>query len=448
MLLTEFHDSASAREFIGARIEKFPLAAIKSCLKNTLKNTIVMSIKKLRSSSKIKFVTVNFVSLFLLTVVNITAQMSAVPVPSPEADGGGAAAVAEGDDFTWWYISLFVLALGLGAAVYWMLKNKKSVKAAELKTKKVEKTKRDKWEDGSLDADKEMEWLRKNQKLIDKNGKRRASKNLAQKSAAAATVAKDAAVNESPEAQTVLPVFLIERVELARPFAQLPLSNDDALMSAIEQTHDEFEEDEEVRDLALRILHAFKTRNSVEALSQMALYDLSATLRSKAVTVLAEFNHESVFEFILLASADPTREVRAAAARAMSKLTFDRADAWTRIFETEEEGRMKQAARAAIESGFVEMSFDRLVHQDKKYTYEAFALMVLLVKSGETDVLFSALENHKNMNVRRAVLHVVKVTKDETAVDKLSNILEYGNLPLEMREEADKTIEEIGYVTV
>lgn len=413
-----------------------------------LSNQPFMSIKKSFLISKIKYASVNFLSALLLTAANIKAQMPAVPVPSPDADGADAKS-AVGEDFTWWYISLFVLALGLAGAVYWLLKNKKAGKESA-KPKKVERN--EKWETGSLDANKEMEWLRKNQSILDKNGKNRAGRNASRKAAleqtSVAANGKNLQAEKDAEAETKLPIFSIERLELARPFAPLPLANDDALMDAIEQTHDEFEEDEAVRDLALRILQAFKTRNSVEAVSQMALYDLSSTLRSKAVTVLAEFNHESVFEFILLASADPTREVRAAAARALSKLTFDRADAWTRIFETEETGRMRQAARAAIESGFVEMSFDRLVHQDVKYSYEAFALMVLLIKAGETEVIFQTLETHKNMNVRKAILHVIKVTKDERAVEELCVLLEGKKLPLELQEEADKTIEEIGFVTV
>lgn len=396
---------------------------------------------------KIKYGIANTITAFLLTIIEIKAQMPAVPVPTPDQSGGNAAAGGGGEDFTWWYISLFVLAAGLGAAIYWMSKNKKAGQAAtNVKAKKIEKDSVDKWGVDSVDGDKEMEWLRKNQNIINKNGNKRATANRARKVAVEANE-KNLQAAAALAAEAILPIFSIERVELARPYAPLPLSNDDDLMGAVEQAHDEFEEDEEVRDIALRILQAFKTRNSVESLSQIALYDLSSALRSKAVTALAEFNHESVFDFILLASADPTREVRAAAARALSKLTFDRADAWSRIFETEETGRMCQSARAAIESGFVEMSFDRLVHQDKKYAYEAFALMVLLIKAGETEMIFNALETNKNMNVRRALLHVVKVTKDARAVEEVSALLERGKLPLELREEADKMIEEIGFVT-
>ena len=227
----------------------------------------------------------------------------------------------------------------------------------------------------------------------------------------------------------------------------LPLSSDAALLNAIEQINEEFEEDEEVRELAVRILTAFKTRNSIESLAQVALYDLSSNLRSKAVTVLSEFDHESVFETILLASADPTREVRAAAARGLSHLSFDRADAWARISNTDEEGRIIQAARAAIEGGFVDRTFGRLVHSDYKFAYEGFTLLHLLINAGETEAIFNALETHLEMNVRKAILHVIKVTKNQKALDGLYALLERKNLPLELQEEIDKAIEEIGFVT-
>ena len=379
----------------------------------------------------------------------VAAQKSTVVPPAPPAE-----------DFTWWYISLFLLAIGLAGAVMWLLKSKKAEKQSA--TKVV--TKKDEWDNDSVDADKEMEWLRKHQKIVGKKDAPQSKKKKPSKlspSVAGSLEMNVASAEKSPNAEspisgaktdsvsdTYLPIFSIRRLEIARPFDDLPISNDESLMDAIEQTYDESEEDSDVRELAMRILAAFKTRNSVEALSQIALYDLLANLRSKSVSVLSEFDHESVFETILLACADPTREVRAAAARGLTKLTFDRADAWTRIAQSDAEGRIVQSARAAIESGFVEMSFDRLVHQDQKYAYEAFTLMNLLIKAGETEKIFNALENHKNMNVRKALLHTVKITKDQKAIEGLITLLEKGKLPIEFQEEVDKTIEEIGYVTV
>ena len=205
-------------------------------------------------------------------------------------------------------------------------------------------------------------------------------------------------------------------------------------MSAIEQVQDEYEEDEEVRDLSLRILAAFKTRNSIEALSQIALYDLSSNLRSKAVTTLTEFDHESVFEPILLACADPTREVRAAAARGLFRLSFDRADAWTRIAETSDEFKNPTIGTRSDRSGFGQTSFERLAAHDIKSAYEAFTLMALLIKAGETEKVFDALENNSDANVRKAILHIIKITKEQMGVDGLYLMLEQGNLPLELQK--------------
>jgi HEAT repeats len=381
----------------------------------------------------------NFTFLFLTQVLSVRAQMSLVEAPVEPEEAT--------EDFTWWYLSLFVLTAALIGAVIWVMKTKKEKKAAAVTIKKIETNRKKSAETNSLDFDKELEWLTKNQKLVGKSDKKSNSKSP---SKILIDVLGDDLENiktvklEKPD--KILPVFLIEKLELSSPYNLLPLSNEQALMSAIEQTQDEFEEDEAVRGLALRILTAFKTRNSVEALSQMALYDLSASLRSKAVSILSEFNHESVFETLLQASADPTREVRAAAARALSKLTIDRADAWSRIYESGEKGRLLQAARAAIESGIVKMSFERLVHLDEKYSYEAFVLMVLLINAGETQEIFQTLKNHKNLNVGKALLHAIKLTKNQAALEKLSIIFEEKTLPPELQKVAGGIIEEFSLV--
>src|SRR5436305_14364813 len=98
-----------------------------------------------------------------------------------------------------------------------------------------------------------------------------------------------------------IPINSFSKLAPAKRYTPLSDSDDPALISAIEQANDEYEEDEAVRELALKVLAAFKNQNAVEAVSQMALYDLSSNIRSKAVSALADFDHESVFEPILLA---------------------------------------------------------------------------------------------------------------------------------------------------
>ena len=387
---------------------------------------------------EINYRLINLAVLLVSATVKVWSQMPSVPVPSPETEAA--------EDFTWWYVSLFVLGLGLAGAIFWWYSKKKTEKSAKNKKKKAV-TADNSWEIGALDANKEMEWLRKNHKIMGaKGGKkvpvRRKSINV--------PTSENSSVKVKVEVKSLLPlpIFSIDKLKPARPIEQLMLSNDPALISAVEQTQDEFEEDEAVRELAVRILNAFRTRNSIEALSQVALYDLSSNLRSKAVTILSDFDHETVFSTILLACADPTREVRAAAARGLTRLSCDRADAWTRIVETEEEGRMVQAARAAIEGDMVERFFNRLIHPDLKFAYEGFALLALLIKANETKAIFKALENHEDLTVRRAILHVIKVTKNQKAMEGLYSLLERNVLPIELQEEVDKTIEEMGFVTV
>lgn len=383
-------------------------------------------------------------SFLLLTSSGILAQMPSVTVPPEE--------VVESEDYTWWYIALFLLVLGLTGAIYWSIRRKKAQKIAASGNK--EKGKKNAYDENSLDADKELEWLRRNQKIINKRGKAHRTGSSLPAFASSGGFPKpefeqanvSSVEPESAANPGALPIFSIQRLELSRPFASLSLSNDEALMSAIEQVHEEYEEDEEVRDLSLRILAAFKTRNSIEALSQIALYDLSSNLRSKAVGTLAEFDHESVFEPILLACADPTREVRAAAARGLFRLSFDRADAWTRFAETNDEFKMRSTARAAIEADLVKRSFERLVHTDFKSVYEAFTLVALLLKAGETAEVFEALTSHRDLNVRKAIMHIIKITKEPNALDGLYSLLEKDSLSEELQKEVDEIIQEIGLV--
>ncbi len=397
------------------------------------------SSKNSRSSEEYIFSPIKLATLILTATAGVSAQTTARNTASE-------------DGSAFWYVVIFALAAGLVGVVIWSLKSKKQNAGA------VSKMKSSEINGNSLDAAKEMEWLRKNQKLVGKKERTSPSKKAGSaRSANAAVKSSGEKINSDPmvavpvvndDANLYLPIFSIRRIEAARHFDPLPISNDGALMDAIEQTYEESEEDSEVRELSMRILAAFKTRNSVEALSQIALYDVLANLRSKAVAILGEFDHETVFEPILLACADPTREVRAAAARGLTKLTFDRGDAWTRIAELGEDGRIISAARAAIESGFVDMSFERLIHQDRKYAYEAFALMSMLITAGETGKIFDALKNHRDLKVRKALLHTIKITKNPKALEGLYNLLEKGDLPDELQTEVDRTIEEISCVAI
>lgn len=342
------------------------------------------------------------------------------------------------EDFTLWYLLMSGMVILLIGAIYWRYKSSHNQVLEGISAKKQDYD--------SVNADKELAWLRRNGKKLDrrqdyKNYSKNGSKNASPKKALKISVDFD----ESYFAP--LPVFTFKELKPPASFDALPISNDPELMNAIEQVQDELQDDEKSREIFLEVLADFNNQNAVEAISEVALYDLSATLRSKALNVLSEFDHESVFETILLACADPTREVRAAAARALFRVNFNRADAWARLARSKEKWKMVQMARAAIEGDLVKRSFDRLVHKDTKYAYEAYALLYLLIKAGETDTIFDALKNHPDMNVQTAILHTIKTTNDKDALAGLNSLLEDKNVNPDVHKKIDKTIEEIGLVT-
>lgn len=348
---------------------------------------------------------------------------------------------------------IFLLIVGIAVAAAFVLWRKSKGKPDESQynyTNRVQNYSSAGNYDEGVDAEKELEWFRKAKKSTAKPDKRAAAldRSVATRVSVAAAGGDDLHLNAKAFQEKMkklqyaqLPVNSFLQLADPRDFDLLPLSSDPALLSAIEQANEEFEEDESVRELAVRILMAFKTRNSVDALSQIALYDLSSNLRSKAVTTLTEFDHESVFEAILLACADPTREVRAAAARGLFRLSFDRADAWKRIIATRDEFRMKHAARAAIESGIAQKSFDRLLHDDMKVAYEAFALVGLLIKSGEIEEIFGAIRNSKDERIKFALLHVLSVVREDSALKELNKLRIDTTIPENIAAKVKETVE-------
>ncbi len=341
-------------------------------------------------------------------------------------------------------IILVVLVLAVGGFILWKRKSKSSDEGKNSISDRVKQNSvRDDY-DGAINAEKEMEWFRKAKKSnVQSEERKPRAKKISQAAAELSGLIENGQGHgDELQAQarafqekmrrlqySQLPINSFLKLTDPKDFDLLPLSSDPALMNAIEQANEEFEDDETIREISVRVLAAFKTRNSVDSLSQIALYDLAATVRSKAVTALTEFDHESVFETILLACADPTREVRAAAARGLFRLSFDRADAWKRIIATRDEFRMVHAARAATEAGIVIKSFDRLLHDDMKISYEAFALVGLLIKAGETEQIFAAIRDSVDDRVKFALLHVLSVIKDERSLVQLTKLASEAGTP-------------------
>ncbi|HEV2763070.1 MAG TPA: HEAT repeat domain-containing protein, partial [Pyrinomonadaceae bacterium] len=193
---------------------------------------------------------------------------------------------------------------------------------------------------------------------------------------------------EPPEAVEVLPEWL----------------EDETLADALERLNSA---DVEARTLAAQSLAQFQVQRSVDALSAMASTDRSPVVRAAAVTSLGVVNHESVFSSVLMALADDAREVRAAAARALSRLSFNRADAYVRVIETSDAQTARDVARACVKAGLAAQAIDRLTSEDRRQAYESFALLALTVKSGEVGLALDAVANHPDTEVRMALLKLL-----------------------------------------
>jgi HEAT repeat protein len=191
--------------------------------------------------------------------------------------------------------------------------------------------------------------------------------------------------------------------------------------------------DVEVRKASARHLAQFQVRRSVYALSAIAAGDLEPSVRAAAITSLGDINHESVFAAVLVGFADEAREVRAAAARALSHLSFDRADAYVRLLDTSSPDKLRDVAQACIKGGMAAQAIDRLASDDRRQAYESFSLLSLLAKSNETEPILDAIVSHKDYNVRLSAVRLLGLSGSPEIVQQLRHLAVKDGLPEKLR---------------
>jgi HEAT repeat protein len=219
-----------------------------------------------------------------------------------------------------------------------------------------------------------------------------------------------------------------------------------APVSAVEQLPEWFEDEElsdalarlqetdvEARASAARRLAQFHVQRAVEALTALAINDPEPTVRASAVTSLGEIEHESVFTPVIMAFADESREVRAAAARSLSRMNFDRAEGFVRMIETDDEETLRKVAQACTKAGMVTQAIDRIISEDRRLAYEAFSLLSLLVKSGEMQPLADAITNHAEINVRLALIRLLGTATGPEVAKLLRHLVVRDGLPEKVR---------------
>jgi HEAT repeat protein len=213
----------------------------------------------------------------------------------------------------------------------------------------------------------------------------------------------------------------ITHLEPAATFEDLPDSADDErLVQALANVQSA---DLGERAEAIKVLGQFAVHSSVTALARVARLDAEASLKALAISSLAFINHESVFPAILIAMADESREVRAAAARSLSRLSFDRADAYIRVTETDDLECLNDVAEACIKAGIATQSIDKMSSGDHQ-AYESMAVVSLLVKAKRFEPLLEAMTNHADLDVRLVAIHVLGLAGELSVLDSLKQQLE------------------------
>jgi HEAT repeat protein len=181
-------------------------------------------------------------------------------------------------------------------------------------------------------------------------------------------------------------------------------------------------DDVQERSEALKVLGQFRVQSAVKALAQLARHDSEPNIRSLAIAALGSINHESVFPAVLIGMADETREVRAAAARSLNRLSFDRADAYVRVLETSDDETILNVAKACIQAGIVSQNLDRLANSDHRQAYETFSLICLLAKAKMNEPVLDAIAEHRNMDVRLKSAHLLACAGEPEIFEQLRQL--------------------------
>src|SRR6266516_1114204 len=184
-----------------------------------------------------------------------------------------------------------------------------------------------------------------------------------------------------------------------------------------------------LRAAAVRQLARFPVQRSVQALASVAIQDPEPAVRGSAVSCLGSIDHESVFAPVLIALADESREVRAAAARSLTGLSFDRADAYVRVIETANAGTLQHVAQACIKAGIVSQAMDRLASNDRRQAYEAFSLLSLLAKANEMQPILDAIEHHRDNDVRLCAVRVLGLSGQPQVAQELRQLAGRDDIP-------------------
>ena len=223
----------------------------------------------------------------------------------------------------------------------------------------------------------------------------------------------------------------IASLEPAATIEDLPADSDEeGLVQALVEIQSE---NVSQRLEAAKELARYQVKSAINTLMTMARLDTDSSVRSQAISSLASINHDSVFPAVLIGMADESREVRAAAARSLSHLSFDRSDAYTRVLETNDEVLLPEVARACIKAGILSQGIDRLTTGDRRQAYETFSIISILARAKLFQPMLDVIANHSKLDVRLATLRLLTNTGEPEIFEELRELAMREDLGEELR---------------
>jgi HEAT repeat protein len=223
----------------------------------------------------------------------------------------------------------------------------------------------------------------------------------------------------------------LQELEPFVAFEDLPAGDEDAELTRILGQLETVDQGGRAR--VVQQLGSHHAQRSVSALASTALNDLDPAMRSAAVTSLGSIDHESVLAPVLIALADESRIVRAAAARTLTSLHFNRADAYVRVTETADPETLRRVARACISTGIIAQAVDRLASEDHHQPYEAFSLFTLLARANETQPIIDTIENHQDDEAGICAVRALNVAANPEVAPKLREMIASEGMPENVR---------------
>ncbi len=176
---------------------------------------------------------------------------------------------------------------------------------------------------------------------------------------------------------------------------------------------------------------------------QLRLESEDVSERAASVLALARLNTDEAFHQICAAFDDSALEVRQAAARALYSLADDRADSFTRALREAPAERRRRIGTAISASGLADEAVSNLTGESRDKTYDAFSLLFLMAKAGETTPLIHAIETHPDNEVRLAVVKLLALSGQHEILPSFRRLAVRGSLPTEVRSAVMEAIYQI-----